>query len=148
MRLREKEHAEVVVVVEPDVVDVEGWPVRAAWTFAIVALFAPKLERSERIDETCASVSVAACAIGARESIDVAIASPVTIAATFAVAFVVTICITIVNDLSAHNNQVEEHKHFQFHTIPQRTVSTSTPWVSWQGFVIKVRPTSRSVSSR
>lgn len=41
------------------------------------------------------------------------------------------------------------HEHFQFHTTPQRTASTSEPWVSWQGLmsvdhtdysVIKVRP--------
>ena len=64
-----------------------------------MAALAPNEVRSERIDETCASVNVAACAIGARESIDVAIASPVATAATFAIAnFVVTFCITIVND--------------------------------------------------
>jgi hypothetical protein len=39
----------VVVVVEPLVVVIEV-PLRAAWTFAIVALFAPNEERSERID--------------------------------------------------------------------------------------------------
>ena len=48
------------------------------------------------IAETCELVN-AACAIGANESIDTAIASPVTTAATFIVAFVVTICITIIN---------------------------------------------------
>ena len=84
MRLREKEQEPVVVVVEPEVTVV---PVRAALTFAIVAELAPNEERSERIDETCALVNVAACAIGASESIDVAIASPVATAATFAIAF-------------------------------------------------------------
>ncbi len=85
------------------VAGVEGVPpVRAALTFAIVALSAPNEERSERIDEICEAVRVAACAIGASESIDVAIASPVATAAIFAVAFIVTICITIVNFLGAH----------------------------------------------
>jgi hypothetical protein len=42
--------------------------------------------------------SQAACAIGASESIEVAIASPVATAATFATAFVVIEFITIVND--------------------------------------------------
>ena len=84
---------EVVVVVEPDVVDVIAVPVRAALTFAIVALLAPNEERSERIDWTCEDVRLAACAIGASESIDVAIASPVATAATFAIAFVVTVFI-------------------------------------------------------
>jgi len=93
-----KEHEEVVVV-EPVVVIVP--PVRAALTFAIVAAFAPNEERSERIDETCAEVKLAAFAIGARVSIDVAIASPATIAATFADAFVVIICITIINDFKS-----------------------------------------------
>ena len=82
---------DVVVVVV--VVVVEGAPVRAALTFAIVALLAPNEERSERIDWICALVSDAACAIGANESIDVAIASPVATAATFAIVFVVTIFI-------------------------------------------------------
>ncbi len=86
---------------EPDVVEVEGWPVRAALTFAIVSAPAPNEERSERIDWTCAEVKLAACAIGARESIDVAIASPVATAATFAIAFVVTVCITIVKNLGS-----------------------------------------------
>ena len=45
------------------------------------------------IAEICESVSAAACAIGASESIDVAIASPVATAATFATAFVVTVFI-------------------------------------------------------
>ncbi|TSC64063.1 MAG: hypothetical protein G01um101491_377 [Parcubacteria group bacterium Gr01-1014_91] len=103
MRLRENEQDEVVVV-EPDVVEVEGVPVRAALTFAIVSAPAPNEESSERIDETCAAVRLAACAIGANESIDVAIASPVATAATFATAFVVTVCITIVKNLSAHSN--------------------------------------------
>lgn len=91
-----KEHEEeVVVVVEPLVEDV---PFNAALTFAIVALLAPNEERSERIDWICEDVSDAACAIGARESIDVAIASPAATAATFATAFVVNFCITIIND--------------------------------------------------
>jgi hypothetical protein len=68
-------------------------PVREAWTFAIVVLSAPNEERSERIDWTCAEVNAAACTIGANESIDVAIASPVATAATFATAFVVTVFI-------------------------------------------------------
>jgi hypothetical protein len=71
--------------------------VREAFTFAIVDASAPNDERSERIAETCALVKAAACAIGASESIDVAIASPVATAATFAIAFVVTVCITIIN---------------------------------------------------
>ena len=79
------------VVVPP--VPLVGWPFKAAWTFAIVALEAPNEERSERIDWICAEVKLAACAIGASESIDVAIASPVATAATFAIAFVVTIFI-------------------------------------------------------
>gem|GEM_PF-5585975 len=63
--------------------------------------------------------------------------------------------------LRAHNNnvglnQVGSHEHFQFHTIPQRTVSTSEPWVSWQELmsvdqtdylVIKVRPPRTKESS-
>ena len=78
----------VVVVV---VVVVEGVPpVSDAWTFAIVALSAPNEVRSETIAETCEEVNDAACAIGASESIEVAIASPVATAATFAIAFVVT----------------------------------------------------------
>ena len=97
VRAAEKEQEEVVVVVEPDVVDVV--PVRAALTFAIVALFAPNEERSERIDWICELVRDAAYAVGANESIDVAIASPAATAATFASVFVVTVCITIVNDL-------------------------------------------------
>jgi hypothetical protein len=76
-------------------------PVRDALTFAIVALSAPNEERSERIDWTCAEVRAAACAIGASASIDVAIASPVATAATFAIAFVVTVCITIVKNLGS-----------------------------------------------
>ena len=81
---KEQDDAEVVVV-EPDVVIVP--PVRAAFTFAIVPLLAPNEESSERIDWTCALVKLAAFAIGANESIDVAIASPVATAATFAIAF-------------------------------------------------------------
>jgi len=92
--LREKLQEPVVVVV---VVVVEGVPpVSEAWTFAIVLLSAPNDERSERIDWTCELVKAAACAIGASESIDVAIASPVATAATFAIA-VVVLFITIVN---------------------------------------------------
>ena len=99
VRSFEKEHAPPVVVV---VVVVEGVPpVSDAWTFAIVALSAPNEVKSERIDETCEAVRLAACAIGARESIDVAIASPVATAATFAIAFVVTVCITIVKNLGS-----------------------------------------------
>jgi hypothetical protein len=45
--------------------------------------------------------SQAACAIGASESIEVAIASPVATAATFAIAFVVIEVITIVNDFKS-----------------------------------------------
>ena len=76
---------------------VEGVPpVSDALTFAIVDASAPNEERSERIDETCELVN-AACAIGANESMDIAIASPVATAATFTVAFVVTVVITIVN---------------------------------------------------
>ncbi len=94
-----KEHAEEVepVLVEPTV-EVEGWPVRAAWTFEIVALDAPNEESNATMASMLACVRPAACAIGASESIDVAIASPVATAATFAIAFVVTVCITIVND--------------------------------------------------
>jgi hypothetical protein len=78
----------LVVVV---VVVVEGVPpVSDAWTFAMVPLSAPNEVRSERIDWTCEEVNDAACAIGASESIEVAIASPVATAATFAIAFVVT----------------------------------------------------------
>lgn len=90
----EQEEVPVVVVVEPDV-EVEGWPVRAAWTFEIVALEAPNEERSATMASMLACVRPAACAIGASESIDVAIASPVATAATFAIAFVVTVFITI-----------------------------------------------------
>ena len=97
MRSLVKEHTPVVVVVEPVVVDEGVPPVREAWTFAIVVLSAPNDERSERIDWTWEFVKAAACAIGASESIDVAIASPVATAATFAIAFVVTMFITIVN---------------------------------------------------
>jgi hypothetical protein len=100
-----KEHDDevvVVVVVEPEVVDDGVPPVREAFTFAIVVLSAPNDERSERIDWTCAELKAAACAIGASESIDVAIASPVATAATFAIAFVVTVCITIVNYFKTH----------------------------------------------
>jgi hypothetical protein len=97
-----KEHEpEVVVVVEPLLV--EEVPLRAAWTFAIVALLAPNEERSERIDWTCALVNEAAFATEANESIDAAIASPVATAATFAIVLLVTICcITIINFLEAH----------------------------------------------
>ena len=95
-----KEQDEVVVAVVVVVVGVP--PVSDAFTFAIVVLSAPNEERSERIDETCVSVSAAACAIGASESIDVAIASPVATAATFAIAFVVTLFITIVNYFREH----------------------------------------------
>jgi len=90
VRLAEPTSQEPVIVA---VLVVTAVPVRAALTFAIVAALAPNEERSERIDWTCASVNVAACAIGARESIDVAIASPVATATTFTVAFVVTIFI-------------------------------------------------------
>src|SRR3989338_1124788 len=83
--------------VEPPV-DTGVPTVSDACTFAIVDASAPNEERSESIDWTCASVSAAACAIGARASIDVAIASPVATAATFIVAFVVTVCITIINE--------------------------------------------------
>src|SRR3989344_9579286 len=95
VRLAEPTSQEPVIVA---VLVVTAVPVRAALTFAIVAALAPNEERSERIDWTCASVNVAACAIGASASIEVAIASPVATAATFATAFVVTVCITIVND--------------------------------------------------
>ena len=96
-----KEHPEVVVVVVlPPVVEVEEVPLRAALTFAIVALLAPNEERSERIDWICELVNEAAFAIGANVSIDVAIASPVATAAILATAFEVTVfCITIINDL-------------------------------------------------
>jgi hypothetical protein len=88
----------VVVVVEPEVVVDDGVPpVREAWTFAIVDASAPNDERSERIDWTCDEVNDAACAYGASASIDVAIARPVATAATFAIAFVVTMFITIIN---------------------------------------------------
>jgi len=93
-----KEHEEDTVPPVPLV----GWPLRAAWTFAIVALEAPNEESSERIDEICEDVRDAADAIGASENIDVAIASPVTTAASLADALKVTICITIVNFLVAH----------------------------------------------
>lgn len=95
MRSPEKEHAEEVVVVV-----VTAVPVRAALTFAIVSLFAPNEERSERIDEICAEVNVAALAIGANVSIDVANASPAVTAATFANVFVVNVVITIINYFS------------------------------------------------
>lgn len=68
-------------------------PVREACTFEIVDASAPNEVRSERMAWTCELVRAAACAIGASESIDVAIASPVATAATFAIAFVVTVCI-------------------------------------------------------
>jgi hypothetical protein len=101
VRLAEKVQADVpvVVVVEPEVTAV---PVRDALTFAIVVLSAPNDERSERIDETCALVKAAACTIGANESIDVAIASPVATAATFAAAIVVTFFITMINYFKTH----------------------------------------------
>ncbi len=96
VRLRENAQEDA-----PGVAGVEGVPpVREAFTFAIVAASAPNEERSERIDETCEAVKAAACAIGASESIDVAIASPVTTAAIL-VAFIVTICITIINDFKS-----------------------------------------------
>ncbi len=91
MRSFAKEHEEEVVVPPVPVV---GWPLRAAWTFAIVALLAPNEERSERMDWICEDVRDAACATGASESIDIAIASPVATAATFTFIF---IPITIVN---------------------------------------------------
>ena len=104
---------------EPVVPPVAGAPVRAALTFAIVALSAPNEERSERIDWICALVSDAACAIGASESTDVAIARPVATAATFASAFVVTVCITIVNEFKTHwiikLDVDSSHTHFQSH---------------------------------
>ena len=93
-----KEHADVVA---PPPVETGVPPEREAWTFAIVALSAPKDWSSEMMAENCELVSAAACAIGASESIDVAIASPVATAATFAIAFVVTIFITIVNDFKS-----------------------------------------------
>jgi hypothetical protein len=86
-----KEHEAEVEVPVVVVVVVIVEPVRAALTFAIVELFAPKEERSERIDWTCALVRLDAYAIGASESIDVAIASPVATAATFATALRVTV---------------------------------------------------------
>ena len=95
VRLAEKEQAAdvpVVEVVEPEVTAV---PVRAALTLAIVALLAPNEERRPRIDEIFEGVKPAACAIGASESIDVAIASPVATAATFAIDFDI---ITIINE--------------------------------------------------
>jgi hypothetical protein len=83
-----KEHdvEELVVVV----VVVTGVPVRAALTLAIVAELAPKDERSESIDWTCAFVRDAACASSANVETDVNIARPVATAATFAIALVVT----------------------------------------------------------
>ena len=87
---------ELIEPVLEEPVLVTGAPVSAALTFAIVALSAPNEERSERMDWTCVLVRPAACAIGARESIDVAIARPVATAATFATAFEVTVVITIV----------------------------------------------------
>ena len=79
--------------------------------------------------ETCELVSAAACAIGASESIDVAIASPVATAATFAIALEVTVF--IVNDFSEPMiNRGVAQKHIHVHTIPQRAVSTSAPWAS------------------
>ena len=75
-------------------------PVSDAFTFAIVVLSAPNEVRSERMDCTWESVS-AACAIGASDSIEVAIASPVATAATFATALVV-IDITIVKEFREH----------------------------------------------
>ena len=86
-----------VVVVEPPVVEVGVPPVSDAWTFAIVDASAPNEERSEMIAETCELVNDAACAIGASESIEVAIASPAATAATFATALEVTVVITIIN---------------------------------------------------
>jgi mannose/fructose/N-acetylgalactosamine-specific phosphotransferase system component IIC len=99
------EHEDVeppVLVPVPVPVFVGVPPVSDALTFAMVLLSAPNEVRSERIDETCASVNAAACAIGARESIDVAIASPVATAATFAIALVVTFCITVFNEFKKH----------------------------------------------
>lgn len=46
---------------------------------------------------TCVADNADACAIGASESIEVAIARPVATAATFATALEVTVVITIVN---------------------------------------------------
>ncbi len=44
--------------------------------------------------------------------------------------------------LDAHNNQVEENVvHTHFHTTPQRTASTSTPWISWQGLMSRYNGT-------
>ena len=74
-------------------------PVSDAFTFAIVVLSAPKEVRSERMDCTWESVN-AACATGASDSIEVAIASPVVTAATFATALEV-IDITIVKNLES-----------------------------------------------
>jgi hypothetical protein len=95
VRLDEKVQADVPpveVTVEPEVTAV---PVRAALTFAMVALSAPNAEIIVRIDETCALVKLAADAIGATASIDAAIASPAAIAATFDFEFIV---ITIINE--------------------------------------------------
>ena len=93
VRLRENEHEDV-----PGVEGVEGVPpVSDARTFATVAASAPKDATMLTIESTWLGVRAAACAKGASESIDVAIASPVATAATFATAFVVTVCITIVN---------------------------------------------------
>ena len=80
---------------EPVVAAGAAVPVRAALTFAIVALSAPNAWIIERIDATCALVKLAADAIGASASIDVAIASPATIAATFDFEVIV---ITIINE--------------------------------------------------
>src|SRR3989338_9795576 len=81
---------------------VTGAPVRALFTFAIVALSAPKALSMLRIELTCALVRLAACATGARERIDAANASPVATAATFVIAFVVNVCITIVKNFREH----------------------------------------------
>ena len=112
-----QEELPVDVVVEPEVTVV---PVRAALTLAIVALVAPNDERSERIAEVCALVNVAACTIGANESIDVAIASPVATAATFAAAFVVTFFITIINYFKTHIISKMRFHHAEYFTKHSR----------------------------
>ena len=98
---------------------VEGEPVRAAWTFAIVALSAPNEERSERIDWTCALVSEAACAIGTKANADAASASPVATAATFVTALEVTVFITVDKKFRrTFNKQVRTHMSTRTFTLP------------------------------
>jgi hypothetical protein len=99
VRERVKVQEEVIVVDElPDAV-----PVRAALTFAIVPLSAPKDERSESMDWICAWESDAAYAVE-ELSIVTAIATPAATAAIFVIALVVTnFCINnLVKILRAH----------------------------------------------